>query len=1009
MKIHRKFNSRLMIVALFLMSAVHMAASLQQNPIKITGKVIDESGEALIGVSVRVKNQNTGTVTDIEGNYTLQASPAATLVYSYIGFTDLEVKVNPSGVMNITMKEGDKQLDEIVVVGYGTQKKKDLTGGLTVVGKDQLDMVSTSNLMDRLVGQVAGLNITTTNAAPGQDQALLIRGQNSLSANNDPLIILDGIPYNGSLVDLNPNIIENLSILKDASSAAIYGSRGSNGVILIQTKRGSVGKPQVTYKGQFGMAEPMQRIEVMGPNEFIRFKQDIGRLRYGLTGDRLDPIAGEILSVSERENYAAGITHNWQDYVFQTAFTMDHQIGISGGTETTKYMGSISYLDQEGVVYNSKLNRTNISLNVDQTFNKWLTIGVGTQFIQKENGGITPNLEHAIKQSPYGKYKDESGYYVTEPMEYSLITNPMINVNADQDRTNRNFFLNTYANILLPVKGLSFRTNYGYNYRSSFTGTYYGRNTYEGREQGTQVGGKASISNGHYSDYTWENILRYEREIADHRFDVTGLFSAQETKNVSSSQSGEGFVTDDTSYYIMDLAERKKEVSSSMTETAMLSYMFRLNYGYKGRYMATLTGRTDGASVFGNNNKYAFFPSAALAWHIGEEGFVKSNASWIDMLKLRLSYGANGNQAISPYQTLDRLYSKVKYIWGDDGTAVNTAYLANDGIGNPNLKWETTYTANVGVDFQLFKNRLGGTIDLYVANTHDLLMTRTVPIMNGYSKIWDNIGQTRNKGIEITLNSQNIRTKDLTWSTEVNFSLNRDKIIELRGDKVDDINNNWFIGKPLQVYYDYNMVGIWQQGDEFFYTDENGNQKERQTGASPGAAKLEDVDGNGYIDSKDRKIIGSKVPDFRMSMSNRISYKDFYFSFLLNGVFGVWREDNLANIGSWAYGKTNYVHGADYWTPENPDAKIVSPGYTQTFTHGYYKKVTYVQVKNITLGYRMKQKIASKVGLSAIDVNLSVNNAHTFSNIRQVLNYDNSWMASYPTARSFMLGLNLNF
>lgn len=996
-----------MLVALSLLFATPMYS--QQNLIQITGKVIDGSGEPLIGVSVLVKGTTTGTITNIDGDYTLQASPNATLVLSYIGYTNMEVKVNSSGIMNITMAEDNQMLDEIVVVGYGTARKKDLTGGLVVVGKEHLEMGSTSNLMDRLTGQVAGLNITASNAAPGSDQALLIRGENSISANNNPLIVLDGIPYSGSLSDLDPNIIDNLSVLKDASAVAIYGSRGSNGVILIQTKRGSEGKPQVSYKGQIGFAEPMQRIQVMGPNEYIRLKQDIGRLKNGYTGDLLDPLAGNIISQREKEMYAQGITHDWQDYVFQTGFTMDHQISISGGTESTKYMAAIAYLDQEGVVYNSKLERTNISVNVDQTFNKWLTIGVGTQFIQRENGGVTPNLEWAIKQSPYGKYKDEAGYYIDEPQQYSNVKNPMLNVNADQDRTNRNFFLNAYANILLPVKGLSFRTNLGYNYRSSFTGTYYGRDTYEGREEGGQVGGKASISNEHYNDYTWENILRYEREIGDHRFDVTGLFSVSETHKTNSSQSGEGFVTDDTSYHMMGTAERNQVISSGLTETAMLSYMGRINYIFRDKYMATVTARTDGASVFAENNKYAFFPSVALAWHIGEEKFIRNNAEWIDMLKIRLSYGANGNQAIDTYGSLDRLYSKVKYIWGDSGPASNTAYLPNNGIGNPNLKWETTYTANLGIDFMLLQGRLGGTIELYRSNTKDLLMKRNIPIMNGYNRVWDNIGETRNKGIEITLNSQNIRTKDFTWSTDLNFSRNRDKIIDLRGDKKDDLDNKWFINQPLRIYYDYYMVGLWQEGDEYFTTDENGNQVEIQEGAAPGSAKIQDVDGNGYIDERDKKVIGSKNPSFRMSMSNRFTYKEFYMSFLVNGVFGVWREDNVANFGSWTFDNLNYVHGANYWTPENPNAKIVSPAYTNPLKHGYYKKQNYIQIKNITLGYRMPRSMANKVGLNGIDMNVSVNNPHTFSNMRQILNYDNTWFASYPTARSYMFGLNLNF
>lgn len=1008
MKIHEKFKSCLMAVALSLISAANLYS--QQDLIKITGKVIDSNGESLIGVNVRVKNGTAGTITNIDGGYTLQAPPASTLIFTYIGYANVEVKANSPAAKNVTMIESGQTLDEVVVVGYGSVRKKDLTGGLAVVGKEKLEMASTANLMDRLVGQVAGLNITASNAAPGQDQTLLIRGENSLSAKNDPLIVLDGIPYSGSLVDLDPNIIDNLSVLKDASAVAIYGSRGSNGVILIQTKRGSLGKAHVTYKGQVGMAEPMQRIQVMGPNEFIRLKQDIGRLRFNYTGDELDPMAGNIISQTEKQGYASGVTHDWQDYVFQTGFTMDHQLSISGGTESTKYMAAISHLNQEGVVHNSNLTRTNISVNVDQTFNKWLTIGVGSQFIQKESGGITPNLEHAIKQSPYGKYKDDAGYYVSEPMEYSVFANPMRNVNALEDKPSRNFFLNAYANILLPVKGLSFRTNFGYNYRSNFTGTYYGRDTEDGKETPGKIGGKASISNEHYNDYTWENILRYEREIGAHRFDVTGLFSMQETYKTTSKQTGEGFVTDDTKYHMMGTAERNQTVSSGISETAMLSYMGRLNYVFKDKYMATLTGRSDGASVFGKNNKYAFFPSAALAWHIGEEKFIKEKAEWVDMLKIRASYGSNGNQAITSYRTLDRLYSSVKYIWGDGGAYANTAYLATDGIGNPNLKWETTYTANLGIDFQVLKGRLGGTIELYVANTHDLLMKRKVPIMNGYGDIFDNIGQTRNKGIEITLNSQNIRTADFTWSTDFNFSLNRDKIVELRGDGKDDTDNKWFIDKPLRVIYDYNVVGIWQQGDEYFSTDANGNKKEIQTGAKPGDAKLEDVNGDGYIDSDhDKKVIGSKSPDFTMSMGNRFTYKNFSMSFLLNGVFGMWRDDNVANIGSWTNGKGNYIHGIKYWTPETPDADVVSPGYVAVIPHGYYKKMSYVQIKNITLGYRMSKNLVKKVGLSGIDMNVSVNNLHTFSNMRQLLNYDNTWMASYPTARSYMFGLNLTF
>ncbi|MEZ0453844.1 SusC/RagA family TonB-linked outer membrane protein [Sphingobacterium thalpophilum] len=995
-ELHIRLKSWLMIVAILLV-ATNYGYTQAKDQITVKGKVTDETGKALVGVSVTVKGVKNTVQTDANGHYVLQAPAAATLVFTYVGFDNQEAKVDPAGIMNVKMA-GNKVLDQVVVIGYGTARKKDLTGGLAVVGKEQLSMVSTPNLMDRLVGQVAGFSITTAEAAPGASQTLLIRGENSISANNSPLIILDGIPYSGSLADIDPNNVENLSILKDASAAAIYGSRASNGVILIQTKRGVLGKAQVNYKGTAGMAEPMQQINVMGPNEYIRFQQDIARIRQGYTGALLDPIAGDIISVTERGNYAKGITHNWQDYVFRKAFTMDHQLSISGGTENTKYMAALAALDQEGVVYNSRLSRLNITTNVDQTFNKWLTTGIGLQYTRKSDGGITPNLEHAIKQSPYGSYKDESGNYVPEPMEYSLIVNPMRNVNGIQDRYNNNFFLSGYANILLPVEGLSLRSNFGYNYRNGFTGTYYGRNTFEGRDQGTQAGGSASINNSNYNDYTWENLLKYERQLGDHRLDVTGLFSMQKTKSWSTGQSGAGFVTDDTEYFMIGSASRLVSNSASLSETAMLSYMGRINYGYKGKYLLTLTGRTDGASVFGINNKYAFFPVAAAAWQIGEEDFLKGKVKWLDMLKVRLSYGANGNQAITPYRTLDRLYSNVKYIWGDDGTAVTTAYLAGDGVGNPNLKWETTYSTNLGLDFQLFKNRLSGTIDAYLSKTRDLLMTRTVPIMNGYNRIWDNIGATQNKGLEVTLNSTNIKGENFQWNSTAVFSLNRDKIVELRGDGIDDVANNWFIGKPLRVFYDYKMIGVWQNGETI-----------PVEGAAPGAAKLYDRDGNNKIEPSDRVVIGSKNPRYTASLANRLSYKNFYASALVTGVFGVWRDDHMANLGSWTFGITNYVHGANYWTPENPHATIVSPGYLNPLGHGYYKKVNYVQVKNITFGYKLPHNIAKKVGVSGIDINASVNNLNTFSNIREVLNYDNTWMASYPTARSYMFGLNVNF
>ena len=862
--------------------------------------------------------------------------------------------------------------------------------------------------MDRISGQVAGLTITTGDEKPGSNQSLLIRGQNSLSGSNSPLIVLDGIPYEGSLADIDPDLVESMTVLKDASSVAIYGSRGSNGVILINTKGGKQGSLMVTYKASVSYVEPMQRIQVMGPNEYVRYKQDMGRLgTKQYSGEQLDPLAGQIISASEKVNYAKGEVVDWQDIVFRNTVNTDHQVSFSGGTENTQYLAAVSFLHQPGVVYNAHYDRVSVYSNVKQKLNSWLNVGLTVQFVNRETGGVTPNLEHAIKQSPYGIFKDETGMYYEEPMDYSNFPNPMKDVNADQKNTSRNAVLNGFVNLTF-MEGFTFKSQFGYNYRDNFTGTYYGRNTITGRK----VNGRASISNSQTVDYTWENILKFDRTFGKHHVDVTALFSMQEKKNNSSSLSGESFVNDDSSFYKMDGAESNIKVGSSYWKENMMSGMFRLNYGYDSRYLFTVTGRADGASVFGSNNKWGFFPSAAFAWNISEEEFLKDRVRAVEMLKLRLSYGANGNNAISRYTTLDRLYATngVKYIFGDGSTAVNSAYLPQDGIGNPNLRWETTYTANVGIDFLFFRGRLGGSVDAYLSNTKDLLMTRTVPIMNGYSKIWDNIGATQNKGIELTLNTVNVRSNNFTWNTDFNFFLNRDKIVELRGDGKDDINNKWFIGKPLSVYYDYYMVGIWQDGDEFTFEDAEGNIKTHQSGAKPGDAKLQDVNGDGVIDAdNDRKVIGSKKPSWTASLGNRFQYKNLYFSFLVNGKFGMWVEDNVANITSYSFGSGNYIHGVKYWTPETPDADVVSPGYVQSFSHSFYKQLNYVQFKNVTLGYKFPKSTVRKMHIQGLDINLSVNNIGVISNKRQMLNYDNSWFASYPTARSYMLGATITF
>lgn len=1016
---NEKANGKSRFLSLLLFFMAFISVQVYAQNVKVSGTVIADADKfPIIGANIVVKGTTIGTVTDVDGKFTLDVPQNSTIAVSYIGCETQEIKITGAKTLDIVLKDNAIGLDDVVVIGYGSQRKSDMTGGIVAVGEEKLQMVTTNNLLDKLAGQVPGLNITTSKANPAEDQTLRVRGENSLSADNSPLIVLDGIPYSGSLGDIDPDIIENLSVLKDASSAAIYGSRGANGVILIQTKKGKKGAATVSYKGQVGFSQPERHIDMMNGSQYLEFITQQKKELSNLTGDALLP--ENILHAIELENYRNGIETDWQDLIFRNALTNSHQLSVSGGTENTTYMASISRLNQEGVVKDTGIKRTNIALNITQKLASWLTIGMGTQAAQKEYGGVQAGISDAMLQSPYGVLYNKDGSLRDYPMDETLHPNPLADMEATSDKTARNIFISTFAEAMLPIKGLSFRTNFGYNYRSKFEGEYYGRNTLSGKAKN----GSASILNEHYWDYTWENLLKYTGEFGKHKIDATALFSMQQTSLEQSKQSGTSFVNDDSEYHNMAGAEENKVLTSELTETAMLSYMLRLNYSYANKYLLTVTGRSDGYSAFGTNNKYAFFPSVAAAWNISSEDFMENTSNYLDMLKIRLSWGSNGNQAIKAYQTLDRL-QLTNYIWGDKGTTVNGVLLPNNGVGNPNLKWETTRTVNAGVDFSFFNSRLSGSIDFYVANTSDLLMSRTVPIMNGYSSIMDNVGKTRNTGVELNLNSINVSTNDFRWSSNFNFALNRDKIIELRGDGKDDITNKWFIGEPLRVHYDYKVAGIFQENETFEmnghtiswdptsqkYLNEEG--KEYQKGAKPGYAKMEDADGDGTITAKDKQIIGSKLPSFTMSLGNTITYKDFTLSFLFNGTFGVTKIMRDQNIERWGQ-KYNYLANMGYWTAENPSTEYTSAGYIPYDKHEFYKKMNYVQLKNITIGYNLPKNILNPIGIAALNVNVSINNVCTFSNVKNAMNFDGTdtntdIISCYPTARSYMLGLNLTF
>lgn len=983
-----------------------------QNNLTITGHVKDDNNEPLIGVSIIVKGTTNGVVTDYDGNFSIKVdSKQDVLVFSYIGFTSQEVTVGENTVLNVVLKDDTKLLDEVVVVGYGTQRKSDLTGGISTIDADKIASMPATSLGQRLQGQISGLNIQMGNTKPGENQTFRVRGQKSLSGSNDPIIILNGVPFNGTMSEIDYNSIDNISVLKDASSAAIYGSRAANGVILITTKAGKKGKPMISYNGYVGVQNAEWLPDIMNGPEYITMLQDFRRTRDTPDPNWDNPTVW--LYTALQDNYKNGIEHDWLGETFRTAIQHEHQLSISGASDTGNYYLSATYTDQEGIVKNTGYKKFNISSNVSQKIGSWLELGVNMQLSQRDRGGATPNYAYAYRMSPYASIYDEDGRYLRYPMYgETLYYNPFANADQINDNISNGAYINSFANINLPIDGLTYRANVGYSYRHNETGSYYGSTTMTGEP----VNGQASIDDKTYSDWTWENILRYDKDFGVNHIDLTGLYSAQQTFYSQHGSTGKGFLSDHNSYHNISMAQGEKTISSDKSETAMLSWMGRVNYSFDKRYLLTLTGRRDGFSAFGEGkNKWGFFPSIAGAWVISEEGFFDGLSDKIDYLKIRTSYGRNGNLAVSAYQTKTKLVQN-DYIYGNDAEFAG-GLSANFSMGNPNLKWETTTAFNVGLDLNLFDNKVIANIDGYISNTKDLLMTRTVPEMNGYTSMLDNVGATRNKGIDITLNTLNIQNSDFSWNSTLVLSGNWNKIVELKDPDTDnpkgkdDPGNNWFIGKPVSVYYNYKMIGVWQESE----AEEMSKVQYFGKNPKPGDPKLLDITGEGNITADDRVIIGSRNPRWMAGLTNTFSYRNVSFSFFLNGVFGAYRQNETVKFERTQLDKnTNYIRGIDYWTPENPSNKYTRLGYVNNAVD-YFTKSDFVRLQDVNLSYNFPSSIYSKLNIQGLRTYINVQNLYTFSGAKKYttnLEYQRPYAIDssiYPSQRTVIIGANITF
>jgi len=982
----------------------------------LEGRVYDEAGNALAGVSIKVIGTTRQTATDDSGSFRIQGSIGDQLAFSYLGYQALQ-QVATGRQMRIEMHPAEgEDLEEVVVIGYGTARKRDVTGSVARADIEAFRESPNVSLAQSLQGTVPGLNVGAVTTA-GSDPSISIRGQTSISGSNAPLIVLDGIIYRGSIIDINPNDIESIDVLKDASAAAIYGSQATNGVIIITSKSGTAGgKPRIEYDMSYSLQQVSNRD--MLPEDGAGFIRRIGDrfLSESRTGDDLmtpnpewDPTSrffgSEIL-----DGYQRGVENNWWDLLTNKhPMIQNHNIGVGNTGERASYFFSLGYTDQKNVVINDRFRRYNIRLNLDTRITDWMKVGIQSFLSVNNYSDIAPSIGNIIGLPPQVPYLDDDGGYILQP--YRGIVNPFLQMNQqDLDRRN-NLFGNMFADIDIPfIKGLNYRLNFSQNQIAS---QRYNFNPYA-----QNFTGEGSKTNSSQYLYTVDNILSYQRTFGIHAVNATLLYGLEKWQYEGTTARASVFANDILGYDKLDAGQSDQQFATSGAwEESSLYSMVRLGYTYNDRYIITGTVRRDGFSGFGVNNKFGVFPSVALAWRLSDEAFIKDRVSAIDDLKLRASYGINGNRTVGRYQTLAALGASVGdgYLFGDGGTAEQGQYVSR--LPNPDLKWETTASFNVGADFSLLNNRLHGTLEYYTSNTYDLLYNIDIPRLNGFATIPMNIGRLRNNGQEFTVTGVPIRKQDFSWDVTFNFSRNRNKVVSILGidangdGREDDlIASKIFIGHPLGVAYDFNITGMWQLDDY--------HAGRIPEGFTYGTYQVEDINGDGsYTADQDRKILGYTDPSYRFSIQSILRYKNWGFNFLINSIQGG-RDFYYGQPGTTLANPDN-IYGSnlfkfDYWTPKNPDARYRQIGYYTVAlgeTFSPYVQRSFVRLQDVTVSYDLPDGLLERFRLGQLKVFANGKNLLTFSD------WD-GWdpetgtgldAGAYPLLRSYTLGLRVSF
>jgi TonB-linked SusC/RagA family outer membrane protein len=1075
--------SFLKLMTSLLLMILLSSASYAQSLVK--GKITDETGAPMPGVNIIVKNTTTGTTSDSNGDYSITVgSNDAVLVFSFIGYATQEVSAGGKTVIDVKLESSVQALNEVVVVGYGTQLKRDVTGAILKVESDVLLQTASYNAIDQLKGHAAGVDIVTASAVPGGASQIRIRGNRTMvanstlsgtSASNDaasadqldaPLIVVDGIPYSGNLNDISPNDIASMEILKDASATAIYGSRGAGGVILITTKRGATGKVTFSYDGYYGVSSVMKELRVFNGPEYAEFKAEAKAGNSSATAPNSTPYP---LSAAEQTALNAGVSTDWQKLIYQKAPITNHSLTVSGGNEASKYSMSAGYFKQGGIIPNQDYTRYTIRSTMDHQVSQRIKVGLSTiNTLSYQNtpggSGVTNGL---MRLTPLASPYNDDGTINLLPQAGQTdgqSINPLTlktKEDATLARTRRLRTFNSFYGEVKIIEGLKYRANIGLDYWQDKSDSYSGPATFNNTSL-LQSQSTANFRNTENYQYTLENLLIYDKTFNEkHKLGFTALYSVQKSHSQGNGTFALGVPFDYTQNTNMYLAATVSAVNPSNStdnpnfywERGLISYMGRATYSYDGRYSLTATVRKDGSSVLSPGNQYYTYPAFAAAWNINNEQFME-NLSFFSTLKLRAGWGITASQGIKPYSTFGALNTSA-YNFGQTTAGQQSGFNVTS-LPNPTLKWQNTASYNIGLDFGIIENRVNGSIEVYNQKTSDILLPVNLPASNGASSTILNVGKTKSHGLELTINSINIKTTSgFTWTTNLNYFFNREKIVELSAPgQLNDLGNGWFVGQPLTVIYDYKKLGIWQTDDPGLKTQTSPTQRPGQikvldwntTGANPGDATYGTPDGK--ITPDDRMIIGNFQPKFDAGMTNTFSFKRFELSISIYARMGmkvvvpyVSSEPGGANFTGYNFfnqSRQNQLK-VDYWTPDNPtnkfprpDASLGAPLYSSTLS---YVDGSFIKCRSINLGYDLPSSLLNKAGVTSLRIYVSAVNPFVIwspfvkegygpdpegngygggvnssgTTIAGTVGRQITVNANNPATRQFLVGLNLKF